>query len=329
MSSSDRIETEDRIEITDHSPGNRDANSETVMMAWLRLMRLPTVFTALSNILCGYLVTHDASLAELLQQSQLYLLLLASAGLYLGGMVLNDVFDAQLDAIERPERPIPSGNISRRAALIFGNLLLVIGIAAAGMVSSVSLQIAAMLAVAVVAYDTVLKNTAAGSFGMATCRFLNLLLGSSAVGGWTDLLRLPQLGIAGALGLYILGVTWFARNEAGNSSRRSMWIGLIVVLAGIAADGGVIAVSDFPHRSALGGGIALGLIAANVVLRGAGAIQDRQPRIIQKTVGFMLLSIILLDAAMVFAASGRAAPAALIAVLVIPATLMKRVIPLS
>ena len=82
------------------------------MLTWLQLMRFPTVFTALSNILCGYLITHKFRAVDLFQHGNLGLLLLASAGLYLGGMVLNDVFDAQLDAVERPERPIPSGDIS-------------------------------------------------------------------------------------------------------------------------------------------------------------------------------------------------------------------------
>ena len=89
-------------------------------MTWLQLMRLPTIFTALSNILCGYLITAaDHDLSALLSQSDLWLLLASSTGLYFGGMVLNDVFDAKLDAVERPERPIPSGRISLRSAAIF------------------------------------------------------------------------------------------------------------------------------------------------------------------------------------------------------------------
>ena len=77
------------------------------LLTWLQLMRLPTVFTALSNILCGYLITHSFRVGDLPQQTDLWLLLASSFGLYLGGMVLNDVFDAKLDAVERPERPIP------------------------------------------------------------------------------------------------------------------------------------------------------------------------------------------------------------------------------
>ena len=83
--------------------------TQATLLTWLQLMRLPTVFTALSNILCGFLITHPLKVDELPLQKELWLLLGSTIGLYLGGMVLNDVFDAKLDAVERPERPIPSG----------------------------------------------------------------------------------------------------------------------------------------------------------------------------------------------------------------------------
>ena len=119
--------------------------SKATPLTWLQLMRIPTVFTALSNILCGYLITHKLTTAELPQQTDLWLLLISSTGLYLGGMVLNDVFDAALDAIERPERPIPSGRISRRAAAIFGSLLMIIGVGCAAAVGIGSLLIAGLI----------------------------------------------------------------------------------------------------------------------------------------------------------------------------------------
>jgi len=116
------------------------------MLAWLRLMRLPAVFTAISNVLCGCFISSPDQAPPL---SQLGLLVLTTAGLYLGGMVLNDVFDAALDALERPERPIPSGRISRRAAAVFGTLLLLLGITAAACLS-VSTVLFALLTTAAV-----------------------------------------------------------------------------------------------------------------------------------------------------------------------------------
>ena len=82
------------------------------MKAWLQLMRLPNVFTAAADVMMGYLVTHGT----LRPASHFALLAAASCLLYLSGMILNDVFDAEVDAKERPERPIPSGRITHRAA---------------------------------------------------------------------------------------------------------------------------------------------------------------------------------------------------------------------
>ena len=309
---------------------------KATMMSWLKLMRLPTVFTALSNILCGFFVSqNERDLALLFTRAELWLLLLASAGLYLGGMVLNDVFDAALDARERPERPIPAGLISKRAAAVFGTSLMVIGVATAttaGFVSKtgmLSTQIACVLAACIVLYDAVLKSTIASPLGMATCRFLNVMLGASCAGTWQVVWSGPQLAIATALFIYILGVTWFARNEAGHSKIWALIAALAVVMCGIGTNLWSAAQVFEAGTPAVGAMIALSLIAANVGIRGAAAIRANQPRILQKTVGFMLLNVIFIDAAMTFCVTGSGRIAAAVVILVIPATLLKRVVPMS
>ena len=84
--------------------------------AYFELMRFPAVFTAVADVMMGYLVTHGN-----LQPGHVFALsLVASISIYLAGMVLNDVFDAEVDARERPERPIPSGRIALRMAKRLG-----------------------------------------------------------------------------------------------------------------------------------------------------------------------------------------------------------------
>src|SRR4051794_12595089 len=87
-----------------------------------QLFRLPAVFTAMSDIAMGALVawslgSSTASLPAFL------LLLVASSCVYLAGMVLNDVADAEVDRRERTGRPIPSGRISRKNAMTLGCVL--------------------------------------------------------------------------------------------------------------------------------------------------------------------------------------------------------------
>ena len=85
-----------------------------------RVSNLPTVWT---NALAG-LALAGGFLAPL----PLLLLLAAASLAYVGGMYLNDAFDARIDAIERPERPIPSGAISARAVFVAGFAMLGAGI---------------------------------------------------------------------------------------------------------------------------------------------------------------------------------------------------------
>src|SRR3954451_22265925 len=76
-----------------------------------RASNLPTVW---SNCLAGWILGGE---------SDLYKLLLLCAGatfIYLGGMYLNDAFDAQFDQQHRPERPIPSGAMPAGAVWAWG-----------------------------------------------------------------------------------------------------------------------------------------------------------------------------------------------------------------
>ncbi|WP_433217777.1 SCO3242 family prenyltransferase [Dactylosporangium sp. CS-047395] len=100
----------------------------------------------------------------------------ASVLLYWAGMAANDWADREVDARERPERPIPSGRISAGAALGVATGLTAAAVVAAGLAGGrKALRVAVPLAGAVWAYDTRLKTPAL----MATCRALNVLLGAN------------------------------------------------------------------------------------------------------------------------------------------------------
>ena len=81
------------------------ASTRIDWLAWWQLMRAANVFTAASNVIAGFLLVQR----DWQPVGPLLLLILASVCLYEAGMMLNDVFDAELDAVERPERPIPVG----------------------------------------------------------------------------------------------------------------------------------------------------------------------------------------------------------------------------
>jgi 4-hydroxybenzoate polyprenyltransferase len=102
----------------------------STLRGYLELVRLPNVFTAMADVAMGFLFTR----ADFLPGEDgwlLGLLLAASSLLYAAGVVLNDVFDLEVDAVERPHRPLPSGRVSPAVARWLGWELLVVGLAAA------------------------------------------------------------------------------------------------------------------------------------------------------------------------------------------------------
>src|SRR5207249_7913430 len=122
----------------------------------LALLRPPNVFTAVADSFAGLVLVRAGAVAD--DDPGLWLLP-ASACLYLGGMALNDYFDREVDARERPGRPIPSGSVPPALAAALGGGLLVAGVGAAALAGSFAL--AGLLAIAILSYDGLLKGTPA------------------------------------------------------------------------------------------------------------------------------------------------------------------------
>ena len=145
---------------------------------YLALVRLPNLFTLPSNILVG-MATVSSLAFTLTSFSQFLLLVTISVLLYCVGIVLNDLYDFDIDKKERPNRPLPSGKISRRSAIvlvaIFSTLALILSL----QVSFSTLVISSILFSVIFGYDKYLKNTHAGPFTIASARVMNILLGTS------------------------------------------------------------------------------------------------------------------------------------------------------
>ena len=189
-------------------------------LAWWQLLRAANVFTAASNVIAGFLIVRG----QWAPAETLALLFVASACMYLAGMVLNDVYDAELDATERPERPIPAGHISRTTASSAGWALITSGvllswIAALACGHPMPGLIGVLLAFAIIRYDSVLKSTWIGPVAMGWCRVLNVLLGASIAGNLTR--QWPAFAYALGVGLYTIVLTHVAQSETiGELSRK-------------------------------------------------------------------------------------------------------------
>lgn len=272
--------------------------------AYFELTRLPAVFTAVADVMMGYLVT-QGTLGPIAHSA---LLIAASGLLYLAGMVLNDVFDAAVDARERPERPIPSGRVSRTNAAGLGWALLVAGVMAGWLVAFLCSDwrpgcLATLLALAVVCYDAVLKRTLLGPLAMAVCRLLNVLLGMSlAVDALTRQPRSwseAEWSVAIGVGVYVLGLTLFARTEARVSSRRRLAAGMVILLGGMALLASLPTWTNEaqPLQFAARGWYVLWILLALIIARRCMlAILQPVAHRVQAAVRNCLMSIIVLDA---------------------------------
>jgi len=279
---------------------------------YLQLVRLPAVFTALADIFLGALALG----ARGSQWLTVGLLAMTSACLYLSGMVWNDFFDLEQDKRERPSRPIPSGRVTREAAGRLGAVLMGAGLAfamAAGWsiphlnpdevarFSWTPADLAGYLVCAILLYDGVLKRTWAGPIAMGACRFLNVLLGLSALGpalpAWSFRMDLPpwSLHLAGVVGLYIGGVTWFARREAAESKKAGLLGASLIMLASL------LLALTLPARLSPGTSSPLFPYLLVVLLFLVGfpvcrAIADPSPSLVQAAVKRSLQGLVVLDA---------------------------------
>lgn len=201
------------------------------MRAYLELLRPANVATALADVLAGW------AIAGLGNRPNLPWLLAATVCLYAGGVVFNDVFDARLDAVERPERPIPSGRVSRGTAAALGLLLLAAGVLFAAQTTGDATAIAVSIAVAVVVYDAWGKHQPVfGPMNMGACRGLNLALGMAAVTG-VAAIHWPVALITVA---YVVAVTIVSRGEVLGGTRRAAGLALALLILALAALGAVV-----------------------------------------------------------------------------------------
>ena len=119
-------------------------------------MRVPNIFTAIADVMAGYFIV----LGPDFQWPALIGLCVATSALYAGGCVLNDICDRDLDAVERPFRPIPSNKVSLKEAYFLLYLLFAVGLLAALFAGFSSLLIGVILILLIIAYDTQTKDIA-------------------------------------------------------------------------------------------------------------------------------------------------------------------------
>jgi 4-hydroxybenzoate polyprenyltransferase len=186
--------------------------------AFLALVRIPTVFSSMSNAYAGYFIGGGRGVSPPLIEG-----ILAAALFIMAGMALNDVADKDVDARERPDRPIPSGAVPLGLAWGLSLAMMAAGLVLLWLANPVSVFAGAALCLCILAYNFALKGTALGPAAMGLCRALNLLTGMSL--SWSAIphpASLPKPVWIALISLwgYIALVTFLARDEVGGNSRK-------------------------------------------------------------------------------------------------------------
>lgn len=224
---------------------------DSKLRGWLILSRGSNLPTVWSNVIAGWLLAQGLRLPPLGTEywkqapdspdwGSLLLLLLGVSLTYVGGMILNDAFDARWDAERRSTRPIPAGLIDVRDALragwgaLAGGFVLTVAAAPAGTRLAVTL-VALLLALCVIIYDRWHKGVSWAPAVMGLCRALLPLVGFLVVG---ESVFFPPLADSDwiifahmfALWLLTYAITLVARHEAtGGGAGR--WVEALLFVA--------------------------------------------------------------------------------------------------
>jgi hypothetical protein len=278
----------------------RPVRARETLGAVAELVRAPAALSVPGDVVAG------AAAAGWPFRAATPALAVASASLYWAGMALNDYADRDVDAVERPRRPIPSGRVTPRFALGLAAGLTAAGVGLAGLAGGRrALGVAVPLAATVWAYDLVLKATPAGPAAMAAARGLDVLMGAGAGAGGVRRAA-PAAGLVAA---HTLAVTMLSRSEVEGAEPR-------LPRATLAATGVIGALAAFAGRAAgpperLAAGALLAVYGATFGRAQLAAVHDPGPRPLQRAVGAGILGLMPLQAALT---AGAGAPAAAVPV---------------
>lgn len=265
------------------------------LSAALLIVRPANVVTAIADVIAGIAIVGYLQLnAFSTVPIHHYLLLcLATACLYAGGIVFNDVFDIKSDTLNRPERVIPSGKLTLKQAKKLGTYLFAIAIGSCFFVSKLSFVISISIALCALLYDKYGKHhSALGPVNMGLCRGLNLILGMSIL---TDLpFKFYLIAIIPVI--FITAITLTAQKETKGKNKLAIGLAIVLDTLVVVGFGLLYLYYNFNLKNAL---VFVSLWYAVNAFAKLKAILHNEPAFIMKAVKTGILSLIPLNASYV------------------------------
>lgn len=274
-----------------------------------RVSNLPTVWT---NAMAGAVLAAGAGGATAVGGWAVAGAALTLSLFYIGGMWLNDAYDAEIDAGERSARPIPAGEVARGIVFAVGFALLGLGIVLALFFGWRAGLAALALALVVILYDWSHKRTVLAPLIMGAARFLSYVFAAAALGVLGGDVLLGAAGLAA----HVVGLTYAARQEAYDRLDRAWPLAVLAVPLAVAA--------ILSHGLLFAGLLWLGLVGVTVAA--IWLLFRRRPGDVPRAVVTMIAGIALYDAVLI--AGVQQHGAAFLALLAFGATLLlQRVVP--
>ena len=250
-----------------------------------RVSNLPTVWT---NVIAGIVISGGT-----LGIYNGLILIISLSLFYIGGMFLNDAFDAEFDLIERPERPIPSKKITRKSVFFIGFGLLILGIfllyVEALLTNILNLKLILflgfLLSFFIIFYNKYHKNNPFSPLIMGLCRISIYFIASSFFLSYfnTDILEAALFLLS-----YLIGLTFLAKQE-NIGFLKNQWP-LLFLIAPIVY-GYTLTDNIFSY-------IVLGLFILNIMLS-IYFIFSKKNRDIRKSVTLLISGICIFDAILI------------------------------
>lgn len=262
------------------------------MISYLRLLRLPNVVTAAADVISGMFIA--SSLGYEKWSLSFWPLVLASCLLYAGGVVLNDTIDTPNDLWEHPERPLPSGKITRAEAGLVSIFFLFSGMFCASLINSLSFNVAAALVIIIVLYNLWLKNLPVlRNVTMGLCRSLNFFLGftilSEKVLDYYWLAFLPLV--------HTVAITSLSSGETSGLSRGKVF--LVTTIPSFFLTTSLVLINIFRQNFFREAWFFISLYFIAVTFAFLPAVLIPQARFVNRGVKYGILSLVLLDATLV------------------------------
>jgi 4-hydroxybenzoate polyprenyltransferase len=269
--------------------------------AWSRLLRLPNLLTVPGDPIAGFLlVTHGNG-----RPLSAAWAAAASLCFYVAGLIVNDLCDIDVDRQERPDRPLPSGQIRPFAAGVIALALLGAGQGFCRLLDPRAWWIGLLLALTIFLYNLGFKNIPAlGPLTMGACRGLSVLLGASAVSAIEPLPPSLFLAVATITG-YIAAVAHIARREMAEIPvGGERWVPAFVLVFGFALIFRIQTLGSISSLLGFSGSFLLaGMVSLAVAHRLEAASRPERkkgtPSLVPRLIGLLLSGLLLIQAGLI------------------------------